>query len=144
MSRSQVLRMKLYIKVTSLTPTTQDTNRTSQVRQQSAFDILLGPEETTAEFPTCQEELDAYSAEKQISREANHLIWWNNNSARFQHLAKVAKALFSIPATSAPAERIFSNAGLTVNKLQSCLNADTVDALIFLNKNYSVLCVDQQ
>ena len=126
-------------KMTSLTPTTQDTNRTSQVRQQSVLDILLGPEETTAKFSTCREELDAYFAEKQTSREANPLIWWNNNSARFKRLAKVAKSLLSIPA-----ERIFSNAGLTVNKLQSCLNADTVDALIFLNKNCSVLCVDQR
>ena len=130
--------------MTSLTPTTQDTNRTSQVRQQSVLDILLGPEETTVKFSTSQEELDAYFAEKPISREANPLIWWNNNSAPFKHLAKVAKSLLSIPATSAPPERIFSNAGLTVNKLWSCLHADTVDALIFLNKNYSVLCVDQQ
>ena len=76
--------------MTSLTPTTQDAIMTSQVRQQSALDILLGPEETTAEFPTCQEELDAYFAEKPIFREANPLIWWKNNSARFQRLAKVA------------------------------------------------------
>ena len=106
--------------MTSLTTTSQDTNSTSQVRQQSALDILLRPEETTAEFPTCQEELDAYFAEKPISREANPLTWWNNNSAHFQHLAKVAKSLLSIPATSASAERIFSNARLTVNKLRSC------------------------
>ena len=79
--------------MTSLTPTTQDTIMTSQVRQQSALDILLGPEETTAKFPTCQEELDAYFAEKPIFREANPLIWWNNNSSCFHRLAKVAKSL---------------------------------------------------
>ena len=52
-------------------------------------------------------------------------------------MAKVAHSLLSIPATSAPAER--PNAGLTVNKLRFSLNQDTVDALIFLNKNNSVL-----
>ena len=53
-------------KMTSLAPTTQDTNMTSQVRQQSVLDILLGPEETTAKFSTCREELDAYFAENKL------------------------------------------------------------------------------
>ena len=70
------------------------------------------------------------------SREVNPLVWWKENSSCY---LRMAHSLLSIPATSAPAERIFSNAGLTVNKLRSSLNQDTVDALIFLNKNNSVL-----
>ena len=115
----------------ALSPVSQDKNNTNTTSQPSALDILLGPDEVTAEFPTFQEEVDAYFAEKVVSREVNPLVWWKDNNVRFPSLAKVAKSLLCIPATSAPAERIFSNAGLTVNKLRSSLNPDTVDALIF-------------
>ena len=99
----------------------------------------MGPDEVSAEFPTCREEVDAYFTEKPVSREVNPLVCWKENSSRYLRMAKVAHSLLSIPATPAPAERIFSNAGLTVNKLRSSLNQDSVDALIFLNKNNSVL-----
>ena len=66
----------------------------------------------------------AYFSEKPISRDVSPLVWWKDNQVCFPNLAKVARTLMSIPATSAPAERIFSTAGLTVTKLRSSLNPD--------------------
>ena len=74
--------------------------------------ILFLHGEVSAEFPTCREEVDAYFTEKPVSREVNPLVWWKENSSRYLRMAKVAHSLLSIPATSAPAERIFSNPGL--------------------------------
>ena len=42
----------------------------------------------------------------------------------------------SVPATSVPAERVFSMAGLVVNRLRARLTSEHVDMLVFLRKNY--------
>lgn len=138
----QSVKEEITCRMAAFSPASHDRDNTTTTCQPSALDILLGPDEVTAELPTFQEEVDAYFAEKVVSREVNPLVWWKDNNVRFPNLAKVAKSLLCIPATSAPAERIFSTAGLTVNKLRSSLNPDTVDALIFLNKNHSVLNIE--
>ena len=104
--------------------------------KETALDILLGPEddpdqETTSFF----DELQGYEASKIPSRDTDPLVWWKNNMYNYPNLAKIARSVLSIPATSTPAERIFSKSGLIVNNLRSCLKCDSVDALVFLNKN---------
>ena len=84
------------------------------------------------------EELGQFLAEK-VSRKTNPLNCWKNNTHRYLRVAKVARDVLAIPATSAPSERIFSTAGLTVTKLRSCLKPSSVDALVFLNKNLKSL-----
>ena len=112
---------------------------TSRSEKTTALDILLGPEEASQGFLTCTNEFDTYLAEKPVARKTQCLKWWKENSFRFPRLAEVTKSLLCIPATSAPAERLFSNAGLTVNRLRSSLNPYTVNTLVFLNKNHSFL-----
>uniref|UniRef100_A0A1X7V8F4 HAT C-terminal dimerisation domain-containing protein n=1 Tax=Amphimedon queenslandica TaxID=400682 RepID=A0A1X7V8F4_AMPQE len=116
----------------NLSPLHQNSEVSNVTSQPSALDILLGPDDVITEFSTFQEEMDAYFCEKAISRNVNPLVWWKDNQLHFPNLAKVARLLLSIPATSAPVERIVSAAGLTVPNLRSSLNPDTVDVLIFL------------
>ena len=65
------------------------------------------------------------------------MIEQNENPApaetKFPRVTKTAKKLLAIP--SVPSERVFSIAGLTVTKLRSALDPETVDQLVFLNKN---------
>ena len=56
-------------------------------------------------------------------------------SRDYPHLAVLARRFLCIPATSVPAERVFSAAGIIVNKLRCSLQHNNVDALIFLQKN---------
>jgi hypothetical protein len=41
----------------------------------------------------------------------NPLEWWKSNGKRFPILSEMAIRYLCIPATSAPAERVFSSAG---------------------------------
>ena len=66
---------------------------------------------------------------------ANVLEWWKLNESRFPNIAKLAKAVICIPATSTPSEKLFSAAGDVVNKRRACLNPENVDVILFLNKN---------
>ena len=75
-----------------------------------------------------------YYLEESVSM-SNPLAWWKLHQVKFPKLAILAKRYLSIPATSIPSERCFSTAGLTITKLRSNLEPDTVDLIIFLNRN---------
>ena len=63
------------------------------------------------------------------------LMWWKENEKLFPGLSREAKKLLGIPATSVPAERLFSKAGELVSAKRSCLGESNIDQLLFLNKN---------
>ena len=46
----------------------------------------------------------------------NQLDMWRNEAMEFPYLARVARRVLPTPATQAQSERMFSTAGLTVNK----------------------------
>ena len=73
------------------------------------------------------------------ARKTNILEWWKLNESRFPNIAKLAKAVLCIPATSAPSKRLFSAAGHIVNKRRTCLKPENVDVILFLNKNLKFL-----
>ena len=70
------------------------------------------------------------------------LDWWKEKSGLLPNLALLAKKYLCIPATSAPVERVFSRAGLTISKKRNALNCDVASDLIFLNSNWEVLRFD--
>ena len=63
------------------------------------------------------------------------LDWWKTNEFRFPTLAKLVKQYHCVPATSVPAERVFSVAGLVINDKRASLTPENADMLIFMNKN---------
>ena len=64
-------------------------------------------------------ELKSYMKEKPIPRNEDILSWWKANEHRYKQVANVPKEILCVPSTSAPAERLFSIAGLTINRLRS-------------------------
>jgi len=74
-------------------------------RKKTAFDILLGAEEETADN-TSEDELAQYLTDKVAARDCHPLYWWEQNEFCFPHLAKVARSILCIPATSTPSERL--------------------------------------
>ena len=61
------------------------------------------------------------------------LLWWKNNEKKYKIVSKLAIHLRCIPATSAPAECVFSVAVLTIAKDRSRLALNTAHELIFLH-----------
>jgi hypothetical protein len=59
--------------------------------------------------------------------------WWKVNQFKFPLLAHLAHQLLCIPATSAPSEHVFSNAGLTIAKDHARLTPQTANELVFLH-----------
>ena len=68
----------------------------------------------------------------------NPLAWWKGHRETFPILSQIARKILCIPATSAPSERVFSVAGLTISKLRSRLDSENASCLIFLKDNWDL------
>uniref|UniRef100_A0A1A8L4D6 HAT C-terminal dimerisation domain-containing protein n=2 Tax=Nothobranchius TaxID=28779 RepID=A0A1A8L4D6_9TELE len=65
----------------------------------------------------------------------NVLQWWKFNKERFQALSKLARFIFSIPASSAPSERAFSVCGRILEERRTGLGPQSVSHILFLHSN---------
>lgn len=64
------------------------------------------------------------------------LLWWKAQADRLPILSKLAHRVLCIPGTSAPSERVFSSAGLTIANARAALSAENAAALIFLHDSW--------
>ncbi|CAN0524116.1 unnamed protein product, partial [Laminaria digitata] len=65
----------------------------------------------------------------------NPLEMWRKREKEFPYLARLARRVLSIPATQAQSERMFSAAGLTVNKRRGSLDPENVEMLVLMRCN---------
>jgi hypothetical protein len=72
------------------------------------------------------------------------LSWWGIHQSEFPNIAKLARKYLSIPASSAPSERICSSAGNVINEKRTNLSCENADVLIFLHDNLNKKTVDQE
>lgn len=101
----------------------------------TAMALILGENYFSSALTSCETEVKNFLSDSPIGLEMSPVDWWKLNASRFPRLANLAKQYLCIPGTSVPSERVFSAAGLTVNRLRTSLTPDHVDMLIFLNKN---------
>jgi hypothetical protein len=69
----------------------------------------------------------------------NPIEYWRANAVRFPGLARMAIDYLGIPATSVPAESIFSKAGHVVSKKRNRLSSQTIKETLCLNSWYTKL-----
>ncbi len=100
-----------------------------------AFRMLLGSNYNDRCINDSESEVNNFLREQPPSLDTSPLDWWKANATRFPRLSRLAKGYLCIPGTSVPSERVFSAAGLTVNRLRTRLTPEHVNMLIFLNKN---------
>ena len=64
------------------------------------------------------------------------LDWWSRNEHRFPNLARLAKEIFVLQASSAGGERLFSRTGRMCNPLRNRLGGDSINELQMLADHY--------
>ena len=95
------------------------------------MDILLGPEDYNEGTINVADEIEMYLQSKPPPRSVNVFEWWKMNEPRYPNVARLAKSMLCIPATSTAAEQVFSLAGITVSKKRSCLKPENIDKIVF-------------
>ncbi|XP_015118459.1 uncharacterized protein LOC107042094 [Diachasma alloeum] len=80
-----------------------------------------------------RDELEEYLNLSRADKHQDLLEWWRARESTFPTLAKMARDLFSIPATSVPAERLFSLAGLIITNLRNSMSDKSARALLCLH-----------
>lgn len=98
----------------------------------TAMDILLG------EADISYNEFEQYISEIQINHNLDPCMWWKEHETIYPTIAKVAKNILCIPASSASSERVFSTAGNIVTSKRNRLNAKNVSTLVFLKQNNNI------
>lgn len=78
-------------------------------------------------------ETDEYLTGGRAPKDQNDLEYWKMHSNAYSSLSRMARDYLAIQATSAPVERLFSQASLKIKKQRSHLNDDSSKYLLCLN-----------
>ena len=81
------------------------------------------------------DEVSRYVMLRDIRVKEDPLVWWLNNRDNFPTLTQLARKYLSIPATSVPSERLFSDAGNHISAKRTRLAPDLVNKVLFLKRN---------
>ena len=92
------------------------------MKKPNVLDRLIGEEfDMDDGNSSITEEVTLFLQERPIKRKEDPFAWWRGNASRFPHLAIVVCRYLAIPATSTPSERVFSVAGIVVDKCRCAL-----------------------
>ena len=78
------------------------------------------------------------------SPSVNAFEFWSENKDRFPNLVELAMNTLQIPATSAPAERVFSAGGLIKTPHRAGMHADRLSKMIMLKCNKRFLKMNNE
>ena len=124
---------------TVLSPRPKQPKRTKSTLDNLFGDVFITKvEQPVSLLDKVQTEINNYLQEPVLPLTASPLVWWKANCHKFPLLAKAARCILCVPATSVPSERVFSTAGDKVTAQHASLSPQTVDILVFLKKNFYV------
>ena len=95
----------------------------------------------------CADEIDRYVRAAPLARTImvgkkkvhnDPLVWWRQNRGRFPTLAKLAMKYLAVQATSAPSERVFSQASLMIRANRAHMGPEIAGKLLFVKMNWDL------
>jgi hAT family protein len=78
-------------------------------------------------------EIEGYLSMPVASKDTDILEWWKHHADTYPRLARIARDYLAIPATSVPAERVFSGGADLITDKRGSLNEDTIRACLCLS-----------
>ncbi|XP_041935683.1 E3 SUMO-protein ligase ZBED1-like [Alosa sapidissima] len=110
-----------------------------------------GAADSQEEFQAqAEEELSNFKAQKVLGLNEDPLRWWSDRTLLFPMLPRVLQKYWCVPATSAPAHRLFGPAGSALWGKRNRLDPEHVDQQVFLYENTrthyepELSCVDKE
>lgn len=87
-----------------------------------------------------REEIQMYfEAAKSCTWDTQLLSWWSENESNFPVLAKLARFVLGIPATSAAAETAFSISSCVITAKRSKISPFAASQILFVHDNYDLV-----
>ena len=87
------------------------------------------------EIETYKSHVNAINLNSQENEQMGPLAFFKIYEKTFPLLSKIARAIFSVPATSVPSECLFSRAGLIQTDIRNKLSPKNLENLIFIKEN---------
>ena len=125
----------------SSTDHTEDTPGPSSTepKREKLFSFVGNPVRQSTEVLQIQEsiniEFQRYLSQPCISEDRDVLAYWKDHRETFPTLAKLAQKYLSVPASSAPVERIFSIAGKVFRPDRCRLTDKNFESVMFVKCN---------
>ena len=88
-------------------------------------------------FEIAQQEIQTYRDMPKHSKFSTPFLFYEMNRDKFPNLSVLATKYLVIQATSVASERVFSTSGDIESAERSCIDPDSLDAMVFLKKNFN-------
>ncbi len=94
----------------------------------------------------CEHQLASYDLIQQMKMKDKDgkyndpLKFWKEKASQFPELSQLASEFLSIPATSAPSERIWSRAARVITAKHARLSSKVTSRMIFVQENVKLMC----
>ena len=103
----------------------------------SHFSQWADIQDAGSDSETVEDEIERYKKHKAttIPNDTDILDFWRSNEKMFPTLARLARKILCVPASSVSCESAFSTAGRTLENRRTCLSTTSVNSILFLNSN---------